>query len=68
LRHRPRRAHEAGIVDPVFQLLVSYREAQQLDELGAGCAVAERRLQIPFASREEARPQLAVGGDANPVA
>src|SRR5215212_7768884 len=68
LRHRPRRANEAGVVDPVFQLLVADRVTQQGNQLVVAGAVAKRRLQIPFAPRKEACAQLAVRGDANAVA
>src|SRR4051812_27614675 len=47
---------------------MAYRKAQEPLELGVRSALAQRGLQVPFAAREEARAQLAVGGQADPVA
>ena len=68
LAHRPARSHEARLVDPVLQLLVPDSEADQGGELVVGRAVAERGFQVPLAAREQARAQLAVGGEPDPVA
>src|SRR5919198_2126960 len=68
LRHGARRFYKPGLVDLVLELLVGDREADQLLELPIGRAVAERRLQVPLAAREEAGTELAVGGQADPVA
>src|SRR5919202_2330418 len=67
LRHRPARPDEAGVGDPVLQLLVADGEANVPLELLVRGAGAERGLQIPFAPREETRPELAVRGQADAV-
>ena len=51
----------------MLQLLVPDGEADPLGELLVGRAVAERRLQVPLAAGEEARAQLSVGGEPDPV-
>src|SRR4026209_2596174 len=58
LRHRPARPHEARVVDLVLELLVPNGEADQIDEILVGRAVAERLLQIPLTPGEQARAQL----------
>src|SRR5262245_23674172 len=68
LRHRARCADEAGLVDAVLELLVLHGPAEDSLELLVGGAVAERRLEIPLAAREEARPELAVRGQAEAIA
>src|SRR3954471_20866456 len=68
LRHRPRCSSKAGIVDLVLELFVTYCVANELDQLVVGGACAERGLEIPFAAREEAGAELAVGGEPDAVA
>src|SRR5205085_2663665 len=68
LRHRPRRRHESRFVDAMLELFVTYGEPEEGRDLGIRPAVAQCRLDVPFASGEEAGPQLTVGGDANAVA
>src|SRR5512132_168838 len=68
LAHRPRSAHEAGVVDLVLELLVANRPAQEIGELTVGRALAQRRLQVPLTPREEAGAELPVRREADPVA
>src|SRR5207302_7921197 len=68
LRHRARGADESALVDPMLELLVGDRLADRRRQLRVGGSVAERGLEIPFPGREEAGAELAVGGDADPVA
>src|SRR3954451_19106338 len=68
LAHRAACPYEAGLVDPVLQLLVRDGVPDQALELRVGGAGAERRLQIPLAAREQARAQLAVRGQADAIA
>src|SRR5690348_14851568 len=68
LAHRPTGPDEAGVVDLVLELLVAHREAEQPLQLGVRGAVAQGRLQVPLAPREEARAQLTVGRQADTVA
>src|SRR5881392_396823 len=68
LRHRASSSGEARIVDLVLELLVGDREPDQLFEVLVGGAVPERRLQVPFAAREQAGAELAVRGQPDAVA
>src|ERR671937_1269829 len=68
LRHGATGADEAGVGDPVLQLLVANGEADVPRELLLGSTRAKRFLQVPLAPREETGPKLAVGGEADPVA
>src|SRR5262249_61112216 len=68
LRHGATRLHEARLVDLVLELLVGDCEAEQFLEVLVVCSVAERRLQVPLAAREEAGAKLPVGGQADSVA
>src|SRR5207237_4825289 len=60
--------HETGIVDAVLELFVTNGKADQLGEPLVARSVPQRRLQIPLAAREQARAELAVRGQADPVA
>src|SRR5205823_232593 len=68
LAHGATGADEARLVDPMLELLVADGEADRLDDLLVRRAVAQPALQIPFAAGEEAGSELAVRGDADPVA
>src|SRR5207237_8759338 len=52
----------------VLELLAADGEADRLRESLVGRAVAQGALDVPLATGEEARAQLAVRGDADPVA
>ena len=66
--HCPRRLNEAGFADVVLELLAPDGVADDPLEFVVAGAVAHRRAQIGLAEREQARPQLALGGEADPVA
>ena len=66
--HRPGRRAEAGLVDPVLQLLAPDRVADDPLQLGVVGAGPQRRAQVGLVEGEEAGAQLAVGGQAQPVA
>src|SRR5215211_6501600 len=68
LRHRAARPHEPALVDAVLQLLVADGPADQRAEVVVGRAGAQRLLQVPLATGEEARPELPVRRQPNPVA
>src|SRR5690348_9627123 len=68
LGHRAARSHEAGLVDAVLQLLVLDGPANVRGELLVRRPFAQRGLEIPFAAREQARAELAVGGQPDAVA
>ena len=62
------RLHEAGLVDPVLELLAPHGVADDLLEVVVGRAGAQRRAQVGLADAEQAGAQLAVGGQADAVA
>src|ERR687897_2759906 len=66
--HRPRRGAEAGLVDVVLELLAPHGVADDSLELRVVGAVAKRRPQVGLVAGEQAGPQLAVAGQADPVA
>ena len=66
--HRARGLHEALVVDVVLELLLPHRVAHDLLELRIGRAGAQRTAQVGLGHREQAGAQLALGGDADPVA
>src|SRR5947208_4556932 len=68
LRHRSAGANEAWIADPVLELLVPDRAPHGLCDRIVGLPRPQHCLQIPLAAREEARAQLPVGRDPDPVA
>src|SRR2546423_7098362 len=68
LGHRSTGADEAWIADSVLQLLVPDCAPHRVREGVVGCARPQHGLEVPLPAREEARPQLPVGGDPDPVA
>src|SRR5919201_2497928 len=68
LRHGSARPNKARVGDPVLELLVADGEADVPLELLVRGPGAQRPLQVPLAAREEAGPELAVGGEPDPVA
>ena len=68
LAHRPRRLAEPRLVDPMLQLLAPHGVPDDLLQRVVARAGAQRLPQIGLVDREQAGPQLAVGGDADAVA
>src|SRR3954471_5680611 len=66
--HRPCRLDEAWLVDVVLELLAPPRVAHDPLEVGFGRPAAQRLAQVGLVEREQARPQLAVRGQPDPVA
>src|SRR3954470_12286204 len=68
LRHRALGLDEPGLVDVVLELLAPDRLAHDACELLVARAVAQRPPEVGLVQREQARPQAAVGRQANAVA
>src|ERR1051326_2349555 len=68
LAHRARGTDETRLVDTVLQLFVPDGEAEEIRNFRTCATVSQRPFHVPLAAREQARAQLSVGGDADPVA
>src|SRR2546426_10544787 len=66
--HRPRRLAEPWLAHVVLELLAPHGLADQLVELGVGCARAQRLPQVGLVQREEAGAELAFRRQPDAVA
>src|SRR5918992_1980195 len=66
--HRPRRLAEAPLADVVLQLLAPDGRADDPFQLVVARAVAQWPPKVGLVEREEAGPELALGGEADPIA
>src|SRR3954451_3658399 len=66
--HRSLRLNEPRLIDVVLELLAPDRLPDESLELGVRGAGAQRVSHVGFVQREQAGPQLAVGGQPDPVA
>src|SRR5947209_7805450 len=67
-RHRPRRLDEARLADVVLELLAPHGIADDPLELRVVRSSAQRRAEVGFTQREQARPQPPVRREADSVA
>ena len=68
LAHRAGRAHEVDLADAVARPLGRNAPLDCGRQLVVAIAGAQQRPQVDLVDREQARTQLAVGGEADPVA
>ena len=66
--HRPVGLEERRVVDAVAGALAEHRDDPALGDLLVGGAGAQRRTQVGLLAGEQAVADLAVGGEADPVA